>query len=60
MIQEVVGDKPISVAIGNDGDYWYRSQAWVRRAPASNQKLLLSMALFDRYVSGQTIRTWAM
>ena len=59
-IQEVVGDRPFSVAVGNDGDYWYRHQAWVRRAPASNQKLLLSMALFDRYGTDHAIRTWAM
>lgn len=59
-IEEVVGDRPFSIAIGNDGDYWYRRSAWVRRAPASNQKLLLSMALFDRYGTRDTIRTFAM
>jgi D-alanyl-D-alanine carboxypeptidase/D-alanyl-D-alanine-endopeptidase (penicillin-binding protein 4) len=59
-IQEVVGDRPVSVAVGNDGDYWYRSQAWVRRPPASNEKLLLSMALFDRYGTTRTIPTFVM
>ncbi len=59
-IQEVVGDRPFSIAIGNDGDHWYRHRAWVRRAPASNEKLLLSMALFERYGTTRTIRTWAM
>jgi D-alanyl-D-alanine carboxypeptidase/D-alanyl-D-alanine-endopeptidase (penicillin-binding protein 4) len=59
-IQAVVGDRPVSVAIGNDGDYWYRNLAWVRRAPASNEKLLLSMALFERYGLGGVIRTSAM
>jgi D-alanyl-D-alanine carboxypeptidase len=56
-IDELVAGRPVSVAIGNDGDWWYRNLAWVRRPPASNEKLLLSMALFNRYGVGRTIRT---
>ncbi|MGE5227755.1 MAG: D-alanyl-D-alanine carboxypeptidase/D-alanyl-D-alanine-endopeptidase [Planctomycetaceae bacterium] len=59
-IDTVVGDRPMSVAIGIDGDVWYRHLAWVRRPPASNEKLLLSMALLDRFSPQRTIRTAAM
>lgn len=56
-IQEVVGDHPMSVAIGDDGAWWFRHQAFVRRPPASNEKLLLSMALFDRIEPSRRIPT---
>ena len=56
-IDEAVGGLPVSVAIGNDGDLWYRHLQAVRHAPASNQKLLLSMALFDRFGTDATIKT---
>jgi D-alanyl-D-alanine carboxypeptidase len=56
-IDELVAGRPISVAIGNDGDWWYRNLAWVKRPPASNQKLLLSMALFNRFGAERKIRT---
>ena len=46
-IDRSVGGRPFSVAVGDDGAYWYRHLAGVRRPPASNQKLLLSMALLD-------------
>jgi serine-type D-Ala-D-Ala carboxypeptidase/endopeptidase (penicillin-binding protein 4) len=59
-IQELVGDRPMSVAIGNDGAWWFRHRAWVRRPPASNEKLLLSMALFDRFEPGRRIPTRVM
>ena len=38
----------VSVTIGDDGHFLYRHQASAPRIPASNEKLLLSMALFDR------------
>ncbi|HEX6131775.1 MAG TPA: D-alanyl-D-alanine carboxypeptidase [Actinomycetota bacterium] len=56
-IRELVGDRPMSVAIGDDGETWFRHRDWVLRAPASNEKLLLSMALFDRFGTERTIRT---
>ncbi len=59
-ISAAIGDRPVSVAIGLDGDYWYRHLAWVRRPPASNEKLLLSMALLDRFSPERKIRTQAM
>jgi len=59
-VDEVVGGRSISVAVGNDGEAWYRHKAWVKRPPASNQKLLLSMALLNRFELTRTIRTRAM
>ncbi len=59
-IDEVVGDRPFSVVIGNDGEVWYRHLARVARAPASNQKLILSMALFNRFGTDRTIATSLM
>lgn len=59
-IQSLVAGKPISVAIGNDGQSWFRHRATIRRPPASNEKLLLSMALLQRIGSDQTIGTRAM
>ena len=38
----------MSVAVGVNGRFLYRHKDDVRRAPASNEKLLLSMALLDR------------
>jgi D-alanyl-D-alanine carboxypeptidase/D-alanyl-D-alanine-endopeptidase (penicillin-binding protein 4) len=49
----------VSVAIGYDGTFWYRHRATAPRIPASNEKLLLSMALFDRLGTGTTIPTLA-
>ena len=56
-VDSLVGDLPISVAISLDGDRLYRHQDWVRRPPASNEKLLLSMALLKRIGGGMTIPT---
>jgi D-alanyl-D-alanine carboxypeptidase/D-alanyl-D-alanine-endopeptidase (penicillin-binding protein 4) len=59
-ITAAIGDRPVSVAIGLDGDPWYGHLAWVRRPPASNEKLLLSMALLNRFSPQRRIRTQAM
>jgi D-alanyl-D-alanine carboxypeptidase/D-alanyl-D-alanine-endopeptidase (penicillin-binding protein 4) len=59
-IDQVVGDLPVAVAIGEDGAWMYRHRAWKEQAPASNEKLLLSMALFDRLAAGTTIPTRAL
>ena len=56
-VDSLVGDLPISVAISLDGDRLYRHQDWVRRPPASNEKLLLSMALLKRIGADTTIPT---
>jgi D-alanyl-D-alanine carboxypeptidase len=59
-IEELIGDRPMSVAVGDDGRFWFRHAAWVRRPPASNEKLLLSMALLDRFGPARTIPTRAL
>ena len=47
-INRLVAGHRVSVTVGYEGHYWYRHQATARRIPASNEKLLLSMALLDR------------
>jgi D-alanyl-D-alanine carboxypeptidase/D-alanyl-D-alanine-endopeptidase (penicillin-binding protein 4) len=59
-IDELIGGRRMSVTIGNDGDVWYRHLAWVMRAPASNEKLLLSMALLAAVGPDRVIQTRAM
>lgn len=49
----------MSVAIGQDDDFLYRFKPTARRAPASNEKLLLSMAILDALGPDQRIRTSA-
>ena len=56
-IDDVVGRDAVSVTIGYEGTVLYRHKDWVRRAPASNEKLLLSMALLDRVPPDTTIPT---
>ena len=59
-IDALIGDRPMSVTIGDDGAFWYRHLAWVKRAPASNEKLLLSMALLAAVGPDRVIETRAM
>jgi serine-type D-Ala-D-Ala carboxypeptidase/endopeptidase (penicillin-binding protein 4) len=56
-IAETIGNRDVSVAIGLDGGWLYRHGAWRQRAPASNQKLLLSMALLQRTSLSTRLRT---
>ena len=56
-IDDVVGRDAVSVTIGYEGTALYRHKDWVRRAPASNEKLLLSMALLDQVPPDTTIPT---
>jgi D-alanyl-D-alanine carboxypeptidase len=56
-IDAVVGRDPVSVVIGYQGEVLYRHRDWVARPPASNEKLLLSMALLDRIDPATTIPT---
>jgi D-alanyl-D-alanine carboxypeptidase/D-alanyl-D-alanine-endopeptidase (penicillin-binding protein 4) len=44
----------MSVMVGDDGSTWYRHRATVARPPASNEKLVLSMALLDRLGGSHT------
>jgi D-alanyl-D-alanine carboxypeptidase len=48
-IDRIVVGHPMSVMVGNDGEAWYRHHAGVQRAPASNEKLLLSVALLGHF-----------
>jgi D-alanyl-D-alanine carboxypeptidase/D-alanyl-D-alanine-endopeptidase (penicillin-binding protein 4) len=48
-INRIVGEKPFGVAVRVDGRTLYEHGARQRRIPASNQKLLLSMALLTRF-----------
>jgi serine-type D-Ala-D-Ala carboxypeptidase/endopeptidase (penicillin-binding protein 4) len=55
-INTAIGGRDVGVAIGLDGAWLYRRGAWQPRAPASNEKLLLSMALLQR--TSATTRVW--
>ena len=50
----------MSVTIGDDGSQWYGHLGWVTRPPASNEKLLLSMALLQAVGPDRVIATRAM
>ena len=50
----------MSVTIGDDGAMWYGHLGWVTRPPASNEKLLLSMALLQAVGPDRVIATRAM
>jgi serine-type D-Ala-D-Ala carboxypeptidase/endopeptidase (penicillin-binding protein 4) len=46
-IDRLVRHKPMGIAVRIDGERLYEHEARARRLPASNQKLLLTMALFE-------------
>ncbi|HEX2240099.1 MAG TPA: D-alanyl-D-alanine carboxypeptidase [Actinomycetota bacterium] len=46
-IDALIGDRTIGVAVADEGHAIYTRFARRRRVPASNEKLLLTMALFD-------------
>jgi serine-type D-Ala-D-Ala carboxypeptidase/endopeptidase (penicillin-binding protein 4) len=56
-IAAAIGNRDVSVAVGLDGGWLYRHGAWRQRAPASNQKLLLSMALLNQTSLTRRLRT---
>jgi D-alanyl-D-alanine carboxypeptidase len=56
-IDEAVAGHDLSVAIGLDGRWLYRHDTWGRMTPASNQKLVFSMALLQRSSIDTRIRT---
>jgi serine-type D-Ala-D-Ala carboxypeptidase/endopeptidase (penicillin-binding protein 4) len=58
-IDRLVAGKPIGVAVREEGQFLYRHAVGRRRAPASNEKLLLSMALLDRLGPQATLATQA-
>jgi serine-type D-Ala-D-Ala carboxypeptidase/endopeptidase (penicillin-binding protein 4) len=56
-IDEAIGNRDMSVAVALNGTWLYRHGAWKRMTPASNEKLLLSMALLHRTSLGTRLRT---
>ena len=54
-IDSVVDREPVSVVVAYGGHVLYRHKDWVARPPASNEKLLLSLALLDRLPSSTTL-----
>src|SRR4051812_50108369 len=59
-IGRIVGAHPMSVVVGDPGSVWYRHRASVARPPASNEKLLLSMALLERFGGAHTLALRAL
>lgn len=58
-IREIVGRRPVSVSVGEDGTYLFRHLDGVTRTPASNEKLLLAMAMLDAFGPERRIQTFA-
>jgi D-alanyl-D-alanine carboxypeptidase/D-alanyl-D-alanine-endopeptidase (penicillin-binding protein 4) len=54
-IDSLTSGRAVSVAVGDDGAFLYEHADAVPRTPASNEKLLLSMALLDGF--GASYRT---
>jgi D-alanyl-D-alanine carboxypeptidase len=59
-IGRIIDGHPMSVVVGDSGSVWYRHGAAVARPPASNEKLLLSMALLHRFGPSHTFAVRAM
>jgi len=58
-IEELVAGREVSVAVGEGGTFLYGRAPEAPRTPASNEKLLLSMALLDAFGPDFRIRTIA-
>jgi D-alanyl-D-alanine carboxypeptidase/D-alanyl-D-alanine-endopeptidase (penicillin-binding protein 4) len=56
-IDNAIGTRRVSVAVGEDDTFLYDRSASAPRIPASNEKLLLSMTLYDTLGSDFRIRT---
>ena len=58
-IDRIVAGRSIGVAVHDEGRILYRHDARYKRVPASNEKLLMSMALFDQLPPETMIKTRA-
>jgi len=56
-IDHAIGTRQVSVAVGEEDTFLYDRAASAPRIPASNEKLLLSMTLYDTLGSDFRIRT---
>lgn len=56
-IDHIAAGKRIGISLRDQGTFLYRHNDRTKRAPASNEKLLLSMALFKRFGTQATIET---
>lgn len=56
-ILELVGHRDVSLSVGEAGSFLFGLAPEVPRTPASNEKLLLAMALLDAFGPGWRIRT---
>ena len=56
-IEDAIGGRSVSVAVGEEDTYLYERDARAARIPASNTKLLLSMAMLDAFGPDLLIRT---
>jgi D-alanyl-D-alanine carboxypeptidase/D-alanyl-D-alanine-endopeptidase (penicillin-binding protein 4) len=58
-IDRAAGGRAVSIAVADDGTALYERADAAPRIPASNEKLLLSMALLDRFGPDHRIPTFA-
>ena len=58
-IDRLVAGEPVGVSVREEGEFLYRHADVRRRAPASNEKLLLAMAILDRLGPEATLMTQA-
>jgi D-alanyl-D-alanine carboxypeptidase/D-alanyl-D-alanine-endopeptidase (penicillin-binding protein 4) len=58
-IDDAVGGRAVSVGVADAGETMFERADAVPRTPASNEKLLLSMALLDRFGPDHRIPTFA-
>ena len=58
-IEDAIGGRSVSMAVGEEDTYLYERDAAQARIPASNTKLLLSMAMLDAFGPDLQIRTSA-
>src|SRR5688500_18903563 len=56
-IDRVVAGKRIGVSLRDQGTFLYRHRDRIRRTPASNEKLLMTMALYDKLGPTATFET---